>query len=237
MLFMEQMGTSEIAIIAAFFLGLMTAISPCPLTTNITAIAYTSKRIQNRRHTMIVSSLYTLGRMLTYAGIASMIVYAGLSTQHVSLFLQKYGERLLGPLLVVIGLVMLEAVKLGRISGESERIERLKKRLAKRGFLGAFLLGAVFALAFCPFSAVLYFGMLIPLSLAAGDGIVLPAVFAVATGLPVIILSLLLTTGVSTLGKAMDRIQAFEKWMRKSVGVVFIAAGIYYIIQLFILIK
>jgi len=237
MLFMEQMGTSEIAIIAAFFLGLMTAISPCPLTTNITAIAYTSKRIHDRRHTMIVSSLYTLGRMLTYAGIASMIVYAGLSTQHISLFLQSYGERLLGPLLLVIGLVMLEAVKLGRIAGGSERIERLKKRLAERGFLGAFLLGAVFALAFCPFSAVLYFGMLIPLSLAAGDGIVLPAVFAIATGLPVIILSLLLTMGVSTLGKTMNRIQVFEKWMRKSVGIVFIVAGIYYIIQLFILIK
>jgi cytochrome c biogenesis protein CcdA len=235
MLFMEQMGTSEIAIVAAFFIGLMTAISPCPLATNITAIAYTSKRMKGSRHTLIVASLYTIGRMLTYAGIACMIVYAGLSTQHISLFLQSYGERLLGPLLLVIGLVMLEAVKLGRIAGDSEWVERLKKRLAERGFLGAFLLGVVFALAFCPFSAVLYFGMLIPLSLAAGDGIVLPAVFAVATGLPVIVLSLALSKGVSTLGSAMNKIQTFEEWTRKAAGVVFIVAGIYYIIQLFVL--
>jgi len=237
MAFMEAMGTSEIAIIAAFFIGLMTAISPCPLATNITAIAYTSKRIQNSRHTMIVSSLYTLGRMLTYIGIASTIVYAGLSTQHISFFLQKYGEMLLGPLLLVIGLVMMEAVRLGRITGSSERFERLKSKIAEKGFAGAFLLGAVFALAFCPFSAVLYFGMLIPLSIAAGDGIVIPAVFAIATGLPVIILSLLLVKGVSTLGKAMHKIQVFEKWMRKSVGIIFILGGIYYISLLFILIR
>jgi len=235
MAFMEIMGTHEIAIVAAFFLGLMTAISPCPLATNITAIAYTSKRIHNSRHTMLVSSIYTLGRMFTYTGIASLIVYTGLSTQQVSLFLQLYGERLLGPLLLVIGILMLGIFKLSFGSGNFKPFDNLKSYLAGKGFMGAFLLGVVFALAFCPFSAVLFFGMLIPLALAAGDAIILPMTFAFATGLPVIILSFLLVKSVSTLGKVMDRIQVFEKIMRQAVGVVFIVVGIYYIIQLFIL--
>lgn len=233
--FMEAMGTSEIVIIAAFFIGLMTAISPCPLATNITAIAYTSKRINNSRHTMLVSLLYTMGRMFTYTGIASLIVYIGLNTQQLSLFLQHYGERLLGPLLLVIGILMLGIIKLNFGTGNIKMFDDLKSYLAEKGFLGAFLLGAVFALAFCPFSALLFFGMLIPLALAAGDGIVLPMVFAFATGLPVIILSFVLVKSVSTLGNVMNKMQLFEKNMRRVVGVVFIVVGVYYIIQLFVL--
>jgi len=227
MAFMEAMGTSNIPLLAAFFIGLMTAISPCPLATNITAIAYASKKIDNSKHTIIVSLLYTLGRMFTYVAIASLIVWFGVNVQAVSLFLQKYGERVLGPLLIFIGVIMLDIIKIN-IFKSNAKLEALKERLAKKGFLGSFLLGVVFALAFCPFSGVLFFGMLIPLAINAGDGLLIPSVFALATGLPVIILSLILVYSVSKIGTIMNKIQTFERGMRKIVAVIFIIVGIYY---------
>jgi len=227
MAFMEAMGTSSIAIVAAFFIGLMTAISPCPLATNITAIAYISKRINNSRHTLAVGFIYTLGRMLTYATLASLIVWAGINTQAIALFLQKYGEKVIGPLLIIIGLVMLDILKLHFLK-ENKQITKLKEKLANKGFFGAFLLGVIFALAFCPFSAVLFFGMLIPLALKAGDGLFIPSVFAFATGLPVILLSLILVYSVSKLSYIMNKVQTIEKWTRKIAAGIFILVGIYY---------
>jgi len=227
MAFMETMGTSSIPIVAAFFIGLMTAISPCPLATNITAIAYASKKIDNSKHTLLVGFLYTFGRMFTYVALASLIVWFGIQTQAISLFLQKYGENILGPLLLFIGIIMLDVVKL-HFFKKNDKLNGLKEKLAKKGFLGSFLLGVIFALAFCPFSAVLFFGMLIPLALRAGDGLIIPAVFAFATGLPVIIFSIILVKSVSKLGKIMNKVQTFELWMRRIVAVIFILAGIYY---------
>ena len=232
MAFMEAMGTSSIPIVAAFFIGLMTAISPCPLATNITAIAYTSKKIDNSKHTLLVGFLYTLGRMFTYVALASLIVYIGINTQQISLFLQSYGEKLLGPLLLIIGIIMLNIIKLNFFKG-NDKLENFKKKLAEKGYLGSFLLGIIFALAFCPFSGVLFFGMLIPLALKAGDGLLIPSVFAFATGLPVIIFSFLLVKSVSLVGKVMNKVQVFEKWMRRIVGIIFIIVGIYYIVLIF----
>ena len=227
MAFMEAMGTSDITLLAAFFIGLMTAISPCPLATNITAIAYASKKIDNSKYTIMVGFLYTFGRMLTYVLIASAIVWFGLNTQSIALFLQKYGEKILGPLLLIIGIIMLDVIKINFLK-TSDNLNKLKEKLASKGFLGSFLLGVIFALAFCPFSAVLFFGMLIPLAIKVGDGLIIPSVFAFATGLPVIIFSYILVYSVSKLGTIMNKIGTFEKWMRKIVAVVFILAGIYY---------
>jgi cytochrome c biogenesis protein CcdA len=224
---MESMGGSNIPLVAAFFIGLMTAISPCPLATNITAVAYISRRIENSRHTLLVGFLYTLGRAFTYAGLASLIVYLGVNTREIASFVQSYGERLLGPLLIIIGLVMLEAVKLDFLSA-GNRLGGLKEALAEKGYLGSFLLGVLFALAFCPFSGVLYFGMLIPLAIKLKDGIVIPSIFAFATGLPVMLTSLLLAKSISKLGEVTNKVQAIEKWMRKTVAVIFILVGAYY---------
>ncbi len=227
--FMEQMGASNTAVIAAFFIGLMTAISPCPLTTNITAIAYISRKMGDGRQTILLGVLYTLGRTITYAGLASLIVYVGLNTQQIASFLQSYGEKLLGPVLVITGLVMLEIISIDLGFGGG-RIEKLREKLAEKGHLGAFFLGVLFAMAFCPFSAVLYFGMMIPLALNAHDGVVIPSAFALATGLPVILSSILLVKGIKTLGKAINRIQAIERLTRKAMAAVFIIAGITYMI-------
>ena len=230
---MESMGTGDIAILAAFFIGLMMAISPCPLAQNITAIAYVSKRIDNSHHTIAVGILYTLGRMVTYVAIASLIVFFGLNVQAIALPLEAYADKLLGPLLIVIGIFMLDLVRFS-LPGTGERFQALRKQLAERGYIGSFVLGMVFALTFCPFSAVLFFGMLIPLALAAGDGIVIPAVFAFATGLPVIVFSFLLVYGISHVTTAMNKVSVAEHWIRKIVGVVFVVVGIYYtVISLF----
>ena len=234
--FMEAMGTSSIPLLAAFFIGLMTAISPCPLATNITAIAYASKKIDNSKHTIIVSLLYTLGRMFTYVALASLIVWFGVNIQAVALFLQKYGERILGPILIIIGIIMLDIIKINLFKS-NKKLGALKEKLAKKGFLGSFLLGVIFALAFCPFSAVLFFGMLIPLAINAGDGIIIPAVFAIATGLPVIILSIILVYSFSKLGAILNKIQTFEKWIRKIVAIIFMLIGIYYTLSYIIGIK
>ena len=233
MAFMEAMGTSNIPILAAFFIGLMTAISPCPLTTNITAIAYASKRIGNSKHTLLVGALYTLGRMATYILLAALIIWFGTNTQSIALILQNYGEKALGPLLLIVGIIMLDVIKLNFFK-ESDRLNKLKENLANKGFIGSFLLGAVFALAFCPFSAVLFFGMFIPIALKAGDWLVLPAIFGFATGLPVLVFSFVLVYSISKLGAIMNKIQVFEKWFRKIAAIIFILAGIYYLIVLFI---
>jgi cytochrome c-type biogenesis protein len=230
MRFMESMGTSGIPLVAAFFIGLMMAISPCPLATNMTAIAYVSRRIDNGKHTLLVGLLYTLGRMLTYVAIAASIVYFGLGKQEIALSLQRYGGQLIGPVLIVIGLIMLEAIRLDfiKLPGRSDKLE---KKLADKGYAGSFLLGVVFALAFCPFSAVLFFGMLIPLALKTGDAIMIPSVFAFATGLPVILFSVLLVTGVGRVGQVMNKVQEFERWTRRIVAVLFLAVGAYYTLQ------
>jgi len=233
MSFMEAMGASNIPIIAAFFIGLMMAISPCPLTTNITAIAYISKKIGNSKRTIMIGLMYTLGRTLTYVVIASIIVWFGLNIQAISLPLQKYGDILLGPLLILIGIVLLELIKLDFIK-EFSGIDKLREKFSDKGYFGSFLLGVIFALAFCPFSAVLFFGMLIPLALKTGDAIIIPSVFALATGLPVIIFSFILVHGVTKLAKVMNKVKIIEKWVRNVAGVVFICAGIYYLLSVFL---
>lgn len=227
---MEGLGTSNVPAVAAFFIGLMMAISPCPLATNLTAVAYITQRSEGGRHTLLVGSIYTLGRMVAYVGIAALIVLAGLNIQAISLFLQVYGERLLGPLLIVIGVVMLDVVRLPVSLGSARyqaAKEMITERLAGRRYLGPFLLGLLFALSFCPFSAVLYFGMLIPLALREQSPVVVPSVFAIATGLPVVVLSALLVQGVSTAGRAVQRVQVIERWLRWTTGALFIVAGVY----------
>jgi len=227
MSFMEAMSTSSFPLIAAFFIGLMTAISPCPLATNITAIAYISKKINNGKKTLLTGFVYTLGRMFTYVLLASIIVYIGVNVQSISLFLQKYGEKILGPLLIFMGLVMLNIIKLPSLKSK-DKINKIKERLSERGYLGSFLLGVLFALAFCPFSAVLFFGMLIPLALKYSDAFLIPSIFSFATGIPVIIFAFILTFSVSKIGKVMNKIQTFEKYMRYLIAGIFVIVGMYY---------
>lgn len=228
--FMEQMGNSNMPLVAAFFIGMMMSISPCPLATNITAIAYSSRDINNRKKTLLSGLFYTIGRMLTYMTITIMIMYAGMSSQAIALPLQKYGNLFLGPALIFFALVMMDVMKFNiKLNG----LSGLNEKLAGKGYIGNFIMGATFSLAFCPFSAVLFFGMLIPLVLKFSDGVLIPAVFAFSTGLPVIIFSLILTYSASRIGKVFNKVQLFEKLMRRFVSIVLLILGIYYTISIF----
>lgn len=232
MAFMEAMGTSEIAILAAFFIGLMMAMSPCPMATNITAIAAVSRKAGENKKTLLFGLAYTLGRMVTYVAIAAAIVWVGMNTQTVSILLQSGGGIFLGPLLIIIGVLLTGKIKFP--SHKIKGLEKFKKSLTDKGIAGSFALGAVFALAFCPFSAVLFFGMLIPLAVFAGDVLLLPSVFAFATGIPVIVFSVILSFSVSKLTSAMNVVNSIDKWSRRTVSAVFIIVGVYCISILFI---
>ena len=222
---------SQFPIISAFILGLMTAISPCPLATNITVIAYIGKDIENKRRVFWNGFIYTLGRAISYTAIG-LIFFFGISQFNVSSFFQTWGEKILGPLLIVFGLMMLGVLKLafGNMNNVIEKITKNKKL----NFWTVLIIGILFALAFCPYSGVLYFGLLIPMTVTSVKGLYLPIVFAFATGLPVIIFAYLLAFTVSGVGKLYNRIQVFEKWFRYIVAVVFIGIGVYYTILIFI---
>ena len=221
--------SGSLPIVSAFLIGLLAAISPCPLATNITAMAYISRTIANRKQVAVSGALYTLGRMTSYFTIGALVMLAGLAIPRVSLLLQSAGERFLGPLLIVVGIIMLGVIKLPFFRGTS-RLTSLGERVARWGSGGAFLLGVVFALAFCPYTAIMFFGVLIPLALVSTGGIALPAVFAVGTGLPVLVFSLVLAAGVARVAALLDRVTAAEKVIRRIAALVFIAVGIYYVI-------
>lgn len=214
--------------LVAFLLGLLTAISPCPLATNVTAIGFISKDMENKNRIFWNGIIYTLGRTLSYTllGIILIIILRqGASVFHIQKTITHYGELILSPVLIVIGLFMLFGNKL-KLKGFGYKGEGQKFK--GKGSWGALLLGILFALAFCPTSAVFYFGMLIPMSVTATGGFFMPVIFAVATALPVIIVAWLLAYSVANLGKFYNRLQVFEKWFRYLVAVLFIGVGIYY---------
>jgi len=221
--------SSTIPWLSALLLGLMTAISPCPLATNITAVGFISKDIENRQRVFVNGLLYTLGRALSYTGIA-LVIYLGADQFKFSGFFQLYGEKILGPLLIVIGLFMLDVIRL-KFPGVSGLTSRMENK-THWGYWDAILLGMIFALAFCPYSGVLYFGMLVPMTVASASGLYLPLVFAIATGIPVIILAWLLAFSIGSIGGVYNRVKQFEKWFRKVVAMLFISVGIYYSISM-----
>ena len=222
---------SQYAFVTAILLGLMTAISPCPLATNITAIGFISRDIKNRRRVFINGLVYTLGRAISYTGLA-VIIYFGASKMHISMMFQGWGEKLLGPALILIGLFMLDVIKI-KFPGLSGLTNKIGES-SKGSYWSTLLLGMVFALAFCPYSGVLYFVMLIPMTVASASGLYLPVLFAIATGLPVILFAWLLAYAVGNVGKLYNQIKTFELWFRRVVSIVFIGTGIYYIFLYFV---
>lgn len=222
------LDNSNIPVITAFLLGLLTAISPCPLATNITAIGFISKDIGNRNKIFLGGLLYTLGRVVAYTVLGIILISIlkeGSSMFSLQKGISKYGEILIAPVLIFVGVFMLFGDRLNLpkfgFSGTG-KAEKLK------GNLGSLLLGVLFALAFCPTSGLFYFGMLIPMSAAEPGGYLLPIVYAVATGLPVILVAWILAYSVAGIGKFYNRIQVFQKWFNRVVAVLFIAVGIYY---------
>jgi cytochrome c-type biogenesis protein len=219
----------NIPVVSAFLLGLLAAIGPCTMATNIAAVAYISRRLTDRKYAIMTGTLYTLGRMFTYSVLGILIIVIGLNTPGVSTFLQIVGEKAMGPFLIVVGLALLfiDKVSFGQGSG---KISEMGGRVADWGMIGGFPLGALFALAFCPISATLFFMVLIPLALKSTGGVVLPAMFAIGTGLPVLIFGTLLSLGISGVATWLNAATRVEKIVRIAMAIVFIGIGIYYVV-------
>ena len=217
----------NLPVLTAFLIGILTSISPCPLATNITAIAYISKDIKTPRHTLLNGLFYTLGRAISYTILASLI-YFGLSSFQIARIFQGWGDKILGPILIVIGLIMFGIIKINFNNNSGEKIEKIKFWLSQKGYIGSLFLGVLFALAFCPYSGVLFFGVLIPLVLKSTESLLLPSLFALGTGLPVIVFSFLIAFSMQKLSQAFRVVQKVEKIMRYAVATIFLGMGIYY---------
>jgi cytochrome c biogenesis protein CcdA len=217
---------NNIPLLTAFLLGILTSISPCPLATNITAIAYISKEIKTVKHTLLNSLSYILGRVISYTLLATLIFF-GFSSFSIAKIFQGWGDKVLGPVLIIIGLIMFGVIRIN-IGASSGRMEILKEWLARKGYMGSLLLGMLFALAFCPYSGVLFFGVLIPLILKSSTGLLLPPLFALGTGLPVMIFSILIAFSLEKVGRVFLATQKIEKAIRCTVASIFILTGAYY---------
>jgi len=213
--------------LSALWLGILTSISPCPLASNIAAVSFLSKKITRPKIVLWTSAAYTLGRMISYAAVGSIIVASLVSVPLVANFLQRYMNRVLGPVLFIVGLFLLDIIRFNvpAISLSEEK----KEGLADSGIKGAFMLGAIFALSFCPISAALFFGSLIPMALNNNYGIALPFVYGIGTGLPVVVFSLGIVLGVKSFSRWFSKVQKLEVYARKATGGIFIIVGFYYI--------
>jgi cytochrome c biogenesis protein CcdA len=212
---------------SAFWLGILTSISPCPLTTNIAAISYVGRRVGKPASVLQAGLLYTAGRALAYLLLGVLLVGSLLSAPSLSQVLQKHMNMALGPVLILVGLILLELIRLptGKGGGLSAALQNKADSL---GIGGAGLLGMVFALSFCPTSAALFFGSLLPLAMQQQSSLLIPGIYGLATGLPVLLFALLLAFGANKVAQAFNRITAFERWARRLTGLLFLLVGGYY---------
>ena len=223
---LEQLAQNpEMPLLAAFALGLLTAIAPCPLATNITATAYIAKTINSKKKVVLSGLLYTLGRIFSYTLLAS-IIYFGASKFKIAKLFQGNGEKYIGFVLILLGLIMLDVLKFNFIK-TGALTDKLSDKFKTKGLLGSFLLGGLFALAFCPYSGALFFGMLMPITIKSG--LTIPVIYSIGTGLPVVLFAFVIAFSFEKIGIYFNAISKFEKVMRITAGIVFILTGLFYI--------
>ena len=215
-----------VVLLSALWFGVLTSISPCPLATNLAAISYVGRRVDSPRKVFISGLLYTGGRMVTYSVLGTVLVTSLLSAPSLSYSLQKYMNLALGPLLILVGMVLLELITF-HIGGRGIS-ESMQQRVERMNVWGAGLLGILFALSFCPTSAALFFGSVLPLAVKWQSGLVLPAVYGIATGLPVLLFAGLIAVGAHRVAQTYNHVVTFERWARYVTGGLFILVGIYY---------
>ncbi len=217
-----------LALLTALWLGILTSISPCPLATNIAAISFIGKDVTCPKKSVLSGILYVLGRVIAYVALGIIIVSGLLSIPAIANFFQEYINSFLGPILIVVGIILLGIFQFSFNSGLSE--DKAKLIAKEAGILGAILLGIIFALSFCPVSAALFFGSLISLAVEQNSKVLFPLVYGIGTGLPVIIFAFIIAFSVNSLGKAYDKLKQFEFWARRITGGIFIIVGVYYTI-------
>lgn len=212
-------------ILAAFLVGLLASIGPCPLAGNVAAVSYTARQFADRRAVIATGLLYTLGRAMAYGLVGLMVLAAGEQISRLAGGLQDLGDIALGPILIVVGLVLLDVIPLN-LGGGSAWLAGLQERVVGWKGIGAFLLGFILALAFCPYSAAIYFGILIPMAFSSAGGLALPFVFGVGTGLPVLVLGVPLAMGVERAAAGLNVLAQTERVVRKLAALVFIGVGV-----------
>jgi len=215
-------------IVSALWLGLLTSISPCPLASNIAAVSFLLKRVDQSSSVFTSGILYTLGRVIGYTGLGILITSSLLNIPQVSFFLQNSMNKILGPILIITGFFLVEVFKFA-IPGLSIS-EKTAGQFKNLGIVGSLPLGLLFSLSFCPVSAALFFGSLIPLSLKYNSMVVLPSVYGIGTGLPVMLFAVLVAMGVQKVGSLFRKVTLIEYWVRRLTGVIFILIGVYYVL-------
>ena len=214
------------AVATATLLGILTSISPCPLATNIAAISFIGKNVNDARIVFLSGLFYMIGRMLVYLVVSVLIVTSLLAVTDISFFLQEDINKILGPVLIIAGIFLLGFVKFS-LPGIGLN-SKMQDRASRYGIWGAMMLGVIFALSFCPISAALFFGSLIPLAIKQNSNVLIPSLFGIGTALPVILFSFLIAFGAKSIGRTFDKLTLFEKWARRVTGAIFIIIGIYY---------
>lgn len=215
-----------LAIGSACWLGLLTSISPCPLAANIAAISYTSRKVSSVARVLGAGLLYTLGRTVAYVALGALLVQGAMAAPALSHFLQKYMNLFLGPLLILVGMVLLDLLRFKPGVGTGVGAA-LQARIENAGVWGAFVLGVILALTLCPVSAAIFFGSLLPIAIDFESGFLLPAVYGAATGVPVLVFALLLAFCTNKVARAYDRLAKFEFWAQRVTGILFLIIGIF----------
>jgi cytochrome c-type biogenesis protein len=216
-------------IFSAFWLGILTSISPCPLATNIAAVSFVARNLGSSPKVVWSGLLYAAGRMLTYSIIAVLAVASLLSLPEVSFFLESNMHKFIGPLLIVVGIILLEVLPIS--FSASFLSSSVQEKAGKWGMWGSGLLGIVFALTFCPLSAALFFGSLIPLAIDGKSAVVMPSVYGLGTALPVVAVAFVMAFSVKSIGRIFDKLKQIEKWVRRLTALIFIGAGIYLLLK------
>lgn len=220
------MDSIIVAAATACWLGVLTSVSPCPLATNIAAMSYVGRRIEHPRLVLVSGLLYTIGRLVAYVALAMLIVSSLTAVPELARWLQQYMNVVLGPVLILAGLFLIDIIPL-RLPGIGVG-ERLERRVNRLGIWGGALLGLLFALSFCPVSAALFFGSLIPLAVEYESGVMMPMLYGLGTALPVVVFAVLIAFGARFVAGAFNRLGVFAKWARRITGVIFIGVGAYY---------
>jgi cytochrome c-type biogenesis protein len=225
----ELMQSFYMDIFSAFWLGILTSISPCPLATNIAAVSFISRNLGSSKKVLSNGLLYAAGRMLAYIAIAVLAVASLLSLPEVSFFLETNMHKIMGPLLIIVGIILLDVIP---ISFSAPLVSSsVQEKAGKWGMWGSGMLGIVFALTFCPLSAALFFGSLIPLAVDGKSALMMPSVYGLGTALPVVAFAFVMVFSIKSIGKVFDRLTQIEKWARKLTAFVFMGAGLYLLLK------
>jgi cytochrome c-type biogenesis protein len=214
-------------LITALWLGVLTSISPCPLAANISAISFIGRFVGNDKNILLSGFLYTMGRTVTYIFIGVLIIGGLFASSQLSVFLQSYLNEILGPVLILLGMIFLGMIGSG-FSINISNGNKLQSRIKEKGLVYSFPLGVILALSFCPVSAGLFFGALIPISIKSSSYFIIPILYGIGTAIPVIFFAFIIAFGGEYLGKAFHCLTKIEIWFRYTAGILFVLIGIYY---------